>query len=180
MMKTLTLYSLLVLLLLGQTVTAQNIEESDKRSRTQSFYMEFLGSAAVYSLNYDRLISEHFGFRVGLGFLDGIYGERIDFIGVPVLLNYLIKVSDSHNLELGLGISMLKFRKFTENPDEVDEFRIAETMSIGYRYQPRNKSFIFRITFTPFFKPFINPDEEVQDAIPFFGPWGGLSVGITF
>ncbi|MDR3611850.1 MAG: hypothetical protein P4L27_14870 [Ignavibacteriaceae bacterium] len=130
-----------------------------------SIYVEALGSGLFYSVNYDRLFSHNIGGRIGIGLLsDGL--NSLYFI--PVTLNYLIGKGNS-KLELGAGVTIVAA--------DIDLFGtghrtsgslVLGTAIIGYRYQPADGGFLFRIGFTPLFSEFGSL------------PWGGLSLGGTF
>jgi len=164
-----------------QTVPAQDKGNSDQYHHSQSVYVEFFGSGGLYSINYDRLLTDHVGFRVGFGIFDGLWrSPRVNFIGVPVLLNYLVPLSDSHNLELGLGVSMMQLSIISETSD--DDFLMAEELVVAYRFQPRDKRLFLRIAAIPF----RTTNERGEFDGPYgnrsssFGLWGGVSVGLSF
>ncbi|MFQ5865286.1 MAG: hypothetical protein ACE5IW_08680 [bacterium] len=141
------------------------------RTDHNSIYLELLGNGILYSINYDRMFSESICGRIGImyiptGEVDG--EENVNVTIVPVTANYLVG-KGKHKLELGLGaLFVFADRDFDEQGGAVDEQGVAGTATFGYRFQPLNGGFVFRIGFTPIFT-----DNG-------FAPWGGLSFGYGF
>lgn len=172
---------LLLVLLFGGPANAQTAGD-DQHRRNQGVFVELFGSGGFYSINYDRLMTGHLGFRVGFGIFDGLWSSpRINFIGVPVLLNYLVRLNDSHCLELGMGVTLMQWSMISETSD--DDFLMAEEIVVAYRYHPKGKRFFLRVAAIPF--------RTVNELDEFDGPgygrrssslglWGGLSLGFAF
>jgi len=117
-------------------------------------YTELLGQGILLSVNYDRRLGEHISVRagvavVGLGF------------GVPVSVSFLS--SGDHKFEMGAG---LLYATATNGFEKIEG--VAGSANIGYRYQPRDGGFMFRIGFTPLL------------GSGGLLPWGGASFGICF
>jgi hypothetical protein len=130
-----------------------------------SIYIEALGSGLYYSVNYDRLFSHNIGGRIGFGLLSNGLNP---LYFVPVTLNYLIGKGNS-KLELGAGVTIIAADiDLFEIVHSTFESLVLGTAIIGYRYQPADGGFLFRIGFTPLFSA--------------YGilPWGGLSLGGSF
>lgn len=137
-----------------------------------SIYLELLGNGIIYSINYDRMFSENVGGRIGFTYfpaVSAIFTSTEDIFVVPLLLNVFVGDGDSR-LELGAGIVYAQATLSTIFSDQKEDASgMAETITIGYRYQERTGGLVFRIGFTPFFR---------------FGegfmPFGGVSVGTSF
>jgi len=141
------------------------------QSKPNSFYLELLGNGGLYSVNYDRLFTENLGGRIGVSYLssfDFIFTSVENLLLVPIMLNYF--VGNNHKLELGAGVVIV-------SADNIGFFglesgsvgtAIGGTATIGYRYQPSNGGFLFRIGFSPFF---------ADDG---FAASGGISLGFSF
>jgi hypothetical protein len=140
--------------------------------KKNQFYLELGGNGIIYSLNYERLLSENFTLRGGIGYTPGLIFVEGTFIHIPFTASYLIG-SSSSKFEMGLG-----FTYFTGRDVEIfgleggDKSVIVLTGIIGYRYVSQ-KGFVFRIAFTPFYNP--NNTEDSR-----FLPSGGLSFGYVF
>jgi len=128
-------------------------------------YLELLGNALIYSLNYDRKLTDHVSGRVGVMALGALV--------VPVMGNYLAG-SGSHRLELGAGPMLVLAGEVDVDTGEDGEEEIdgssflLGTATFGYRYQPLYGGLVFRIGITPIF--------STEGAVP----WAGVSFGYTF
>jgi hypothetical protein len=128
-----------------------------------SVYVEFLGPGILYSLNYDRLLTQHISIRAGVSAwsidsLDLIFLQITDFKyrSFPVMINYLTGKKASH-LELGIGIMPV----FVEGAFQVFYFLGSSTQdktsallgigTIGYRYQHPAGGLVVRAAATPIF-----------------------------
>jgi len=142
-----------------------------------AIYLEGGGQGILYSINYDRRLWSHIGIRAGFSswsipfFLFAV-GE-LKFTGFPIIVNYLSGESTIHNLEVGIGIvpTIVSFqgREIFFGSEVEGEGRVVlGTATLGYRAQPPNGGFVFRIGLTPLFT-----FKEAQ-------LWGGLSVGFAF
>lgn len=142
-----------------------------------AIYGEFLGQGLLYSINYDYRISDHYGLRAGFSswsmpsimlFVNGSFS----FTGFPIMLYYLSGDGSSH-LELGVGIvpstvSVTGHEIFLGSDISGSASVLLETATIGYRLQPRDGGFLFRIGLTP-----LMSSGSVQLS-------GGLSIGAAF
>lgn len=141
--------------------------EANSQDRNPStVYLELGGNALIYSINYDRLINDNFGVRGGImGFAASSGNAGAFAIAVPVLANYLVGEGNSR-LELGFGFMYLSGA--VGGGDIIGEVSaISPTAFIGYRYQPAEGGFFFKIGFSPImFK---------ETTLP----WGGLGIGYT-
>jgi len=125
-------------------------------------HFELLGNNAFYSFNYEYSINESINIRYGQTFIPSFQGEydHGDDSGTWLLLgvNYLSHLSDNSFLEYGLNISR-----------QVKGGNPFISGTIGYRYEPKGKGTIYRITFVP-----------VLSEKSEFIPWLGLSIGYKF
>jgi len=145
------------------------------RSAKNVLFVEGLGNGLLYSINYERFVSDDVSLRIGFGYFgsgassDGTQTTSGSLITVPVLANYYLG-GINHKLQLGLGATFV-------NVSEQDVgsgigstfngggFSAGGTAVVGYRYIPVKGGFTFGIGFTPFFGTFG------------FIPWAGLSLG---
>ena len=146
--------------------------QSYPQQKPNSIYLELFGNGVVYSINYDRMLSENFGARIGLMYLprlDMVFYAFDDLLIIPVMFNFFVGSGNS-KLELGGGISFVSITGgsvFGFDAAE-SETGIAGTATFGYRYQSPRSGIIFRAGLTPVFT-----DEGAK-------LYGGLSFGFIF
>lgn len=142
-----------------------------------AIYAEVFGPGLLYSINYDYLVAPQISLRAGVSrwsfpAIFFLVNGSIDFTGFPITLNYLPGGGNSHP-EIGAGlVAML----ISLNGEEVffgESVRgkasaVLGTATIGYRYQPMDGGFVFRIGFTPVFN------------FRKIFPTGGISMGLAF
>ncbi len=156
---------------------AQNLSKTNSDSvsvhRAQTVFVEVGAAGLFFSANYDTRFSQRrdgFGGRIGMGAWGSV---GTTFITFPFQFNYLSGGKSSF-LELGAGGTILYTNNaYNENPLIGNNLKISgtyllPTTTIGYRYQPYNGGFNFRIS--------INPMLLEGTFIPYFG----LSAGYTF
>jgi hypothetical protein len=136
-----------------------------------SIYLEGGGSAVAYSLNYERLLSNKLGLRIGFGYLpvsNSTGTKHASITSAPLTLNWFpfSDTTSSSKLEIGAGLSYVDLTKAAYGFAVVNT--IGYTAIVGYRYQPWDGGFLFRIAFTPVI---IAAD---------FHAWGGISFGYGF
>ena len=144
---------------------------SSNRNVRNQFYLELLGNGFIYSFNYERLLSDNFTVRGGLGIFPGIITDEF-FFSFPLTASYLLG-GGSSKFEVGLGSTFFIFAdpgaiNFSSN----NKSYLVLTGILGYRYFRSRDGFTFRITFTPFYHPELSPSK--------FIPFGGISFGYGF
>jgi hypothetical protein len=140
------------------------------QTHPNSIYLEFFGNGGLYSLNYDRLFSEDIGARIGFMYFETeqfLFLTDIELFLIPITLNYLAG-SENHKFELGIGPVLVFGSAGIFGLESDSGSGVGGTATIGYRYQPKDGGFLFRIGFTPYW----GFDE--------FYPTGGLSLGYAF
>ena len=119
-------------------------------------FLEAGGNGIFASINYERLLTEDIGIRIGAGSF-GYAG-----LSFPIMINYYI--FEKHKLELGLGI--IPFSKLEEN-DFIGEDGTLLSFTIGLKSYKSIGGLMFRVSLTPF----INLGKEKANL------FGGLSFG---
>ncbi len=167
------------LILLWMLPVQESFAQQEEPRFTQNcVYLELLGQGILYSVNFDHRFTPSVSVRIGFTswsfptfFVLG--GGRIDFLGVPLMVNYLSGEGRSH-LELGCGIVLCR-ASMSETwlwgePVGVgtEAAKVLGTATIGYRYQPRTKGLMVKVAFTPLFS-----SKRVL-------PMGGISLGFAF
>ena len=153
-------------------------EPTEERAAENAVYLEALGPAVFYSVNYDRAFGDVAG-RVGIGFLSvgaaGANGSAsASWLSIPLTASYLGIGSKTHIFEVGGG---LVFHYFSAGVDTLgakssgSALVPAATLIAGYRYQPPKGGFFLRAGLSPliFF-----------GSVVAFLPWPHVGVGGTF
>ena len=129
-------------------------------SAKKTIFFEELGNGILYTINYDRMVSDTWSARVGLMSHPAI-------TVVPIMANKL-KGAGNSKLELGAGVMLIEVSPilnfFLTNDDHLGP--VGVTTTIGYRYQRPDSGINFRIGLTPAF-------------LPKFVVTAGLSLGYT-
>lgn len=167
-------YLFLFFLILFLAIHGSFCQESFKRN---TVYAELLGAGGLASVNFDYRLGknpEGFGLRTGIGYFQW---NNSSTVTLPIIANYLLGKNGKY-LDLGIGARLgyeTMVDKEPNSPDQIFEegFRIgAPILNIGYRYQPIEGGFNFRIGFSPY----INFSQGMPDF--FWMPH--LSLGYTF
>jgi hypothetical protein len=173
-MKTKPWFPLIVLLAGGSPCLAQ--AQAAPVSRNAVFF-ELLGNGGLYSFNYERMLTESLGLRVGFAtwdssdfWFEGTPSDR--YTSVPVTVSYLLGRGE-RKLELGGGVT---FGQQTFDNSRDFSFRTL-TAIVGYRSQPPGRGYLFRVGVTPFYS-FDDGDEAYPD--PGFTFSAGVSFGYRF
>ena len=165
------LFVLVGLSLVGTTSWAQDARSDSVRT---SVYVEFLGNAGLYSINYERLVADNIAVRVGFGTWksDDFFASGSSRITTfPFMASYLVGKRNS-KLEIGAGFLFGKNSLDSSFGSENDgSSTIIDFIAVfGYRLQNRRARRIFRIGVTPFFPiKGIYPDEVALVSIGFGG-----------
>ncbi|MGE0321699.1 MAG: hypothetical protein AB7S68_05310 [Polyangiaceae bacterium] len=147
-------------------------EAPSTRSAKNSLYIELLGNGGLYSLNYERNLTDDVAARVGFSYISlsasaGDDSANVTFMSFPLMANYLLG-GGNHHLELGAGATVLYASGEAEtggSRSSGEGVGVAGTATVGYRYQPRDGGFLFKVGFTPLV------------GSGGFLPWGGISFG---
>lgn len=172
--KATSFFMLLLVGTLSHRVQAQEViaTNEDNYFARNSVFVELLGNGILYTLNYDHKFFDHVSARIGGTFISlsgsaNSVDDRVSVVLVPIMINYLVGNGNSR-LELGAGAILGRINANVDNETVNGIGNGGFTGTIGYRLQPRNGGFLFRIGFTPII------------SAGLFQPWGGLSLGATF
>ncbi|MFA5781137.1 MAG: hypothetical protein WC868_02590 [Bacteroidales bacterium] len=149
------------------------------RIPNNSFYIELLGNAPLYSLNYERIFINKNKFylsgRIGIGyFFSKLDPGSSNIVVTPVLINVGYQLRKKFFIETGIGATYAYQREVTysyySGKKEIDiNNSFFGTALIGLRIQG-SKGFLFRVGFTPFY--------SINEFL--FAPFGGVSFGYSF
>lgn len=123
-----------------------------------AWYIEAFGNSVIGSVNIDYRFHPNLSFRAGGSWM--IFG-----FGFPIMLNFLTGRETSHHLEFGAGIVPVI------GGFDGEKLAFFETLTLGYRYQPKKGGLVFRVSFTPL----INFPDKGETR-----PWAGISMGYDF
>ncbi len=151
----------------------------ESRTASNVLFVEPLGNGLLYSVNYARVIDRwHVGLRAGASFFTwsvSKYGGSGNFtlVTAPLVASYYLSIAHSnHDIELGLGATVLYSRASTDSTGTTYGTRsgldVAATAILGYRYLPRERGLTFGAGFTPLVRT------------SKFLPWAGADVGYVF
>jgi len=158
-----------------------------ERTAKNSVFAEGLGAGILYSVNYERLVINDLGVRVGFAYYafsasSGSSSAKAGYVMFPITASYIGISSGSHALELGAGTTLAYVTAASSSMGlsasgaGVGGFG---TILVGYRIQPRRGGFQFRIGFSGFFGPGLGFSVDDPKAWGFF-PWGYISFGGSF
>ncbi len=157
-------------------------------------FCEVGGNGVFYSLNYDRLFTPSFGFRIGYSYYSlspTNASSTLTIHVIPLTVNYFYGSGNS-KLELGLGMTYSPTSRFqipgilTQEEIIVDTKITFFTAVIAYRYQPLNGGLNFRIGIVPSYGTLStgSPDHTVfvssnwHNVFEYY--WPCISLGYTF
>lgn len=114
--------------------------------KSNFLYIELGGNNYYYSINYEKIVFQHFSPRIGAsvvphGESSHTYGNSITIkINLLIMIDYSFYLSTNNAVEFGFGYA-----------DILDRDRIYSTLTLGYKYIPENSKMVYKISFTPIF-----------------------------
>lgn len=135
-------------------------------------YAELLGNGLFSSVNYERVISNNFDLRLGLGFAfdnsESNSGSHHTTAFFPLAMaNYSIDIYGNNYVEIGGGVLIASTDFIISDTFSQSSLVFVPTTAIGYRYSPKNGGFFFSAAFDMFIMAGVTP-------------WGGLGIGYRF
>lgn len=172
-MKRITLF--IAFLIIATIGSGQENERTDVKFRN-SVYFELGGNGVLYSLNFERFLSNEdaliqYNLRGGLEYINGglftFDGGGESTWGVPIELGGLIRMGESgaNYYELGAGLSSFFTDNLRYSIDQGTDF--MGTLRFGYRHVSED-GFLFKIAVVPL---------VYEDGV---FPWLGVGVGGSF
>jgi len=137
---------------------------TEERTANNAVYLEILGPGGFYSLNYDRAFGDFAG-RIGFSYISvsattvssagTLESASASWLSVPITFSYLGIGSKSHMLEVGAGVTLWSFGAgasgFGAGSSSASAMLIAPTGIVGYRMQPKDGGFFFKVGVSPMF-----------------------------
>ena len=160
---------------------------SEGRVAKNSVYAEGLGPGGAYSINYERMVHEDVGVRAGLSYMSwsasaGSSEASASMFSLPITASYIGVSAGSHALEIGGGATLFYATGSSSSLGlSTSGSGVAGygTALLGYRIQPRDGGFQFRVGLATLFGPGLSlssSDPDKWGALP----WGYISFGGTF
>ncbi len=145
----------------AQSAPDDSSEDGDEATALNTLYIEGLGPAGLYSLNYERRIHD-FNIRGGVSYFSNAYYSTF---AMPLGFNYIGIGGRSAHLELG---AVTTFVVIDGDGILGDAAGVIASGIVGFRHQSPDGGFNFRIGASP--------------VVGAFGalPWGYISLGGTF
>ena len=161
-------------------------DRAEDRDANNSIFIEAGGPGLLYSVNYERIVENDFGLRIGASYTSlsasaGGSSASAAFTTIPVIASYLGLRGGNHILELGVGgTAVFASGAASGTGMAVSGSGMAAlgTALIGYRRQPVNGGFQFRIGLEALVGKGLalsNPDPNSMGVLP----WMYMSLGFS-
>jgi hypothetical protein len=161
-----------------------------------SVYLEGLGAGLLYSLNYERMVNDDLGVRIGFSYMsfsaassDPTTGQSTSastsIVAVPITASYIGLRGRKSSLELGGGAEMI----YVASSSGSSSLGVSASGAgivpagiamVGYRLHPvDNPGFQFRIGVMGIFGPGLSLSSNNPGAVGVI-PWPYISFGASF
>ena len=163
-----------------------------RKPAPNSIYAEGLGAGLAYSLNYERMVLDDLGVRLGFSYLSmsasatsggATSSASASFLSFPITASYIGIRSGKHSLELGGGVTLTRSSgsgsSFGQTASGSGMSGLGTAM-IGYRIHPVDRAgFNFRVGLMALAGKGLGFDTADPAA---FGvlPWFYISMGASF
>jgi len=187
MLRLSTLFTFGAAMLLGVSpARAEN-----ERTARNSIYAEGLGPGLAYSVNYERMVHDQIGVRVGLSYLsvsasasagESSSSSSASWLTFPITASWIGLSTGTHSLELGAGATLTYASASASTlgaSASGSGMTAYATTLIGYRLQPPGGGFQFRVGACALIGEGLSLSSEDPDAVGAL-PWGYISFGGTF
>lgn len=160
------------------------------RDANNSFFIEGGGPGLLYSLNYERIVENDFGLRAGFSYTSfsasassggSTASASAAIMTFPVIASYLGVRSGNHALEMGAGGTIAYATGSASGTGIASSgsgMMGLGTLLLGYRRQPENGGFQFRIGVEALMGKGLslsNPDPNSFGVLP----WMYMSLGFS-
>ena len=160
------------------------------RSADNSIFVEGGGPGLLYSINYERIVENDFGLRAGISYTSfsasassggSTASASAAIITVPVIASYLGVSSGNNVLEMGAGGTVVYATGSASGTGIASSgsgMTALGTVILGYRRQPVNGGFQFRIGVEALVGKGLslsNPDPNSFGVLP----WMYMSLGFS-
>ena len=168
------------------------VQAKSQRTALNSIYAEGLGPGLLYSVNYERLVMNDLGVRLGLSYTslsatanDGMSSTTgtVTFMTFPLTASYLGVSSGSHALELGGGLTFIYVSGTVSGSNVAvsgSGLVALENILMGYRFHPVNGGFQFRVGLSGLLGSGVGSSSSRKPNAFGFLPWFYISLGGCF
>lgn len=174
-------FCLLNLVLIGISVVSFAQVSTVKRN---ALMVELGGNGLLYSLNYEHSLYKRINARIGVSMFQIIENQTeksIIVMSYPVSFNYLFDLGrQQHYLESGVGLMNLITSGDLVEYKGVTNYYLNPFINLGYRYEPKDSRYLYRIGLSPFLGTgsITNPTEQGFKPLgSSFQIWGYLAFG---
>jgi hypothetical protein len=159
------------------TVNSQN-DTTKSIIKKNTIFFEGYGNAGrmFYSINYERLFPLKSKCGISLRVVTS-YAYKQGLFSFPILVNLMTGKRNSH-FEIGLGCVSYIPVPYDNPYSDIDEFLVAPTGLIGYKYQRPDGGLFFKVSYTPVFYSAFYYQEQIDVAMGLLDI--GVSLGYTF
>ena len=169
---------------------SRGINASGEPDANNSIFLEGGGPGLLYSINYERIVEQDWGVRIGFSYTSfsasasgggSTASASAAFVTVPVIVSYLGMRAGNHILELGAGgtgIYASGAASGTGIAASGSGMTALGTVQIGYRRQPVSGGLQFRIGLEALMGKGLalsNPDPNAFGVLP----WMYMSLGFS-
>jgi hypothetical protein len=176
----------------GETAAPATPKDKEPELAPNTIYIEGLGAGLAYSLNYERMVIDDLGVRVGISYLSfgasattsaGTTSASASLITLPITVSYTGVRSGKHALELGAGTTLAfasgSVSGFGANSSGSGMMPFGDLI-VGYRIHPINHAgFNFRIGAMALIGKGLSLSSGDPEAIGVL-PWLYISLGASF
>lgn len=145
-------------------------------------YIELLGNAGLYSVNFDRVFINRKSFKISGRIGANVWPNGRYFEQSYVVENNYIFFEGDHHFEIGPGLTLQ--RKYNPVCSDTSKYPAYNWESIwfgmfrlGYRYQKAEEGFFFRCGLTPILYRKYNCATDFPPRNWF---WLGIAVGVSY
>jgi len=130
------------------------LASAEERTARNGLYVELGGNGGVWSLNYERFVTDDVSLRAGGSYMSvsDSLGTSVSLLTFPLTVSWLGLRSGSHALEIGAGVVFASATVSTSSfGAEAFGSGVIGTGILGYRLAPLDGGFTLRLAFTPLF-----------------------------
>jgi len=160
----------------------ENPRDYSKFPAMNSNYIELLGNAGLYSLNFDRVVLYRKKFKISGRVGANIWPVGYNLEQAYVVENNYIFFDSPHHFEVGPGLTLQ--RKYNPVCSDTSQYPKYSWESVwfgmfrlGYRYQKEEEGFFFRFGLTPILYRKYNCATDIPPAKWF---WLGVAIGVSY
>ena len=164
------------------------VAPAEEELAPNSIYIEGLGAGLLYSINYERLVVQELGIRLGFSYFSfgasaGGSSASVSSIQIPLTASYLGIRSGGNILELGGGVTIISASGSSSGGGITatgSGVGAVGVLMVGYRLHPMGSAgFQFRVGAMALIGPGTGIGVTDPDTIG-FQPWGYISLGGSF